>query len=115
MHLLKEPSAAFGNGLLSALPRSEYERLAPHLEMPRLTDGKILNNADDIVRYAYFPRGGVSSLLSTTEDGKAIEVGMIGNEGMTGIPIILRSGVTPYRVVVQAAGNALRIRGSAPL
>ncbi len=81
MPSLKEPSAAFGNGLLSVLPPAEYERLSPHLELVRLTPGKILYNAGDIVRHAYFPKGGMASLLSTTEDGRTIEVGMIGNEG----------------------------------
>lgn len=74
MPLLKEPSAAFGNGLLSSLPQAEYQRLAPHLELVRLTAGKILYNAGDIVRHAYFLKGGMASLLSTTEDGRSIEV-----------------------------------------
>lgn len=110
MPLLKEPSAAFGNGLLSALPPPEYERLSPHLGLVRLTPGKILYHAGDIVRHAYFPIGGMISLLSITEDGRTVEVGMIGNEGMSGVPIILRSRVAPYQVMVQLAGNAFRIR-----
>jgi CRP-like cAMP-binding protein len=113
MPSLKEPSTLFDNRLLAALPREEYERLSPHLELVRLAPGKILYNAGDIARYAYFPKGGMLSLLSTTEGGRTIEVGMIGNEGMTGIPIILRSEVAPYQVMVQLAGNALRIRGDA--
>lgn len=110
MPSLKEPSAAFGNGLLAALPSAEYERLSPHLELVRLTPGKILYNAGDIVRHAYFPKGGMISLLSITEDGRTIEVAMIGNEGMVGVPIVLKSRVAPYQVMVQIAGNALRIR-----
>lgn len=106
---LGEPNNAFGNALLLALPRGEYERLSPHLELVRLTPGKILYNAGDAVRHAYFPKGGMICLLSTTEDGRTIEVGMIGSEGMAGIPIILQSGAAPYQVMVQLAGNALRI------
>lgn len=113
MPSLKELSTAFGNGLLSALPRAEYERLSPHLELVRLAPGKILYNAGDAVRHAYFPKGGMICLLSTTEDGRTIEVGTIGNEGMAGIPIVLRSGAAPYQVMVQLAGNALRISGNA--
>jgi CRP-like cAMP-binding protein len=110
MPSLKEPNAAFGNRLLTALPPLEYERLSPHLELVSLTPGKILYNAGDIVRHAYFPKGGVISLLSITQDGRTIEVAMIGNEGMMGVPIVLRSGVAPYQMMVQLAGNALRIR-----
>lgn len=113
MLTLKEPVTVFGNSLLLALPHAEYQRLKPHLAMVRLPPGKILYNAGDIVRHAYFPKDGVVSLLSITEDGRTIEVGMIGNEGMAGIPIILRSNTAPFQVMVQLAGNALRIRGDA--
>jgi CRP-like cAMP-binding protein len=110
MSLLQEPCIAFGNRLLAALPREEYARLAPHLELVRLTPGKILYNAGDLVRHAFFPKAGMICLLSTTESGRTIEVGMIGNEGTSGIAIILRGAVTPCRVMVQLAGNAVRVR-----
>lgn len=113
MPILKETGTAFSNRLLSALPRQEYERLAPRLELVRLVPGKILYNPGDVVTYAYFPKGGMLCLLSTTESGRTVEVGMIGSEGMAGIPIVLQCGMAPYQVVVQLAGNALRIRGSA--
>lgn len=113
MSALKEPGAAFGNGLLSALPRAEYERLSPHLELVRLTPGKILATPGDIIRHAYFPKGGMISLLSVTEDGRTVEVAMVGSEGMTGTPVILRSREAPYQVMVQLGGNALRIRAEA--
>lgn len=113
MRPLREPGDAFGNALLSALPREEYERLSPHLELVHLTPGKILYNAGDVVRHAYFPKGGMICLLSITEDGRAVEVGMIGSEGMADISIVLQSGGAPYQVMVQLAGNALRISRSA--
>ena len=113
MSILKDPGTPFGSRLLAALPREEYERLSPHLELVRMTPGKILYHAGDVVRAAYFPKGGMICLLSTTERGRTVEVAMIGDEGMAGIPIILRSGTAPYQVMVQLAGNALRVRGDA--
>lgn len=111
MALSKTPNTAFANRLLAALPRQEYERLSSHLEVAHLKPGRILYNAGDVVRYAYFPMGGMLSLLSTTADGRVVEVGIIGNEGMSGIPIILRTELAPYQVTVQLAANAMRIRG----
>lgn len=96
MQLAKDFNPLFENHLLAALPRDEYQRLASHLELVRLTPGKIIYNVGDIVRHAYFPKGGMVSLLSTTETGKTIEVGMVGNEGIVGIPVILEFNVTPY-------------------
>jgi CRP-like cAMP-binding protein len=113
MPTLRDHGVPTDNRLLAALPREEYERLSPHLESFHLTPGKILYNAGEAVRHAYFPKSGVVSLLSITEEGRTIEVGMIGNEGMVGIPIILRSDLAPYQVVVQLAGDALRVRGAA--
>jgi CRP-like cAMP-binding protein len=111
MSRLKEVGLQCGNRLLAALPREEYARLSPHLELVRLTPGKILYNAGDVVHHAFFPKAGMICLLSTTESGRTIEVGMIGNEGTSGIALILRSAVTPCRVMVQLAGNAIRVRG----
>jgi len=101
------------NRLLAALPREEYERLSPHLESVRLAPGKILYNAGEAVRHAYFPKGGMVSLLSITEEGRTIEIGMIGSEGMAGIPIVLWSDVAPYQVMVQLPGDAMRIKAVA--
>lgn len=110
MPLSKTPDNPFTNRLLAALPREEYKRLSPHLEPVRLTPGQILYNAGEIVRHAYFPMGGMICLLSTTEDGRTIEVGMIGSEGMAGIAAVLKANSAPYHIMVQLAANALRIR-----
>jgi CRP-like cAMP-binding protein len=101
------------NRLLAALPRQEYERLAPHLEPIHLTKGKTLATPGDALRYVYFPAGGMISLLSTTESGQSIEVAMVGDEGVIGVSVILRVGVTPYWSVVQISADAVRVRAAA--
>ncbi|HKU75202.1 MAG TPA: Crp/Fnr family transcriptional regulator [Pyrinomonadaceae bacterium] len=113
MSSLKVRETQLSNRLLLALPRPEHERLLPYFELVRLTPGKILYDVGDTVRHAYFPRGGMISLLSITQDGRTVEVGMVGNEGMIGLPTVLRCNVVPYQVMVQFAGNALRISANA--
>ena len=107
----RESHLMFGNRILAKLPRAEYERLRPGMEAVHLAQGRVLYNAGDPVRHAYFPMGGMVSVLSTTEDGRMIEVGMIGSEGFAGIPVVLRVSAAPYRVVVQISANAVRVRG----
>jgi CRP-like cAMP-binding protein len=107
----KESRFGFENHLLAALPREEYQHLLPHLEQVRLMQGRILYNPGDNVRYAYFLRGGMVSLLTISEDGRTIEVGMIGNEGLAGIPVILGASRAPYQIMVQLTANAMRIKG----
>ena len=101
------------NRLLAALPRAEYERLLPKLQPIQLPTGRILYESGDAARFAYFLNSGMVSLLSTTLKGETIEVGMVGNEGVTGIPIILGVNKMPYRVMVQIPADALRIEAVA--
>jgi CRP-like cAMP-binding protein len=98
------------NRLIAALPRAEYERLMPYLERVHLPRGKVLFEAGELIRHAHFPMNGVASLLGMTENGETVEVAMVGNEGMLGIPIILRVGITLHRSMVQIPADALRIR-----
>jgi CRP-like cAMP-binding protein len=104
------PKSAFENCILASLPHEEFERLRPRLDRVRLTPGRILYGVGEAIRYAYFPMGGMLSLVSTTRGGASIEVGMIGNEGVAGLTAIMRYNSSPYLVMVQIAGNAARVR-----
>jgi CRP-like cAMP-binding protein len=104
------PFAFKKNLILGALRDKEYEHLYPNLEPIALAQGKTLYGAGDTVLHAYFLLSGMISLVSITEDGKAIEVGMVGNEGMVGLPIVLGFNIMPYLVVTQLPATALRIR-----
>jgi CRP-like cAMP-binding protein len=100
----------YGNRLLAAFPGEEYGRLLPHLESVRLPWGGILYNPGDPVQHAYFLKCGAVSILSTTKDGKAVEVATIGREGMVGISVSLRTITSPYQIIVTARADAVRIR-----
>jgi CRP-like cAMP-binding protein len=107
------PHLSSNNQLLSALSREDYTRLLPSLELVELSPGKVLYELTDIVRHSYFPLSGMVSLLALTEDGNTIEVAMIGSAGMAGLPAILGIHKTPYRVMVQIPGRAMKIRADA--
>lgn len=109
MHAPRQPKDALTNRLLVALPHAEYERLAPHLQKAKLTKGSVLYDTGDEVQRAYFVQSGVVSLVSTTEDNENIEAGVVGREGMVGIPGILRYRHAPLRAVVQIPGEALSL------
>ncbi len=97
------------NRLLAALPTEDYQRLYPHLEPVELTQNKILYQAGEDYKYAYFPSHSIVSTVAIMEDGSTTEIGIIGNEGMVGLPIILNSGYTNSTAVVQVGGNGYRI------
>jgi CRP-like cAMP-binding protein len=98
------------NRILSALPAGEYETLLPHLEHVELPIGVTLYMPDEPIRYVYFPNSGMLSLVSMTNEGEMIEIGMVSNEGMAGVPIIFGIDRVPYQVEVQIEGYGLKLK-----
>lgn len=97
------------NYLLANLPRNEYERLVSHLNLVNLYPGQILNEPNEPFTEAYFPNQATISLVSLMEDGSTTEIGLVGNEGMLGLPIVFGGQCTTNRAVVQLEGTAIRM------
>lgn len=98
------------NRLLAALPRKDYQNLLPVLEPVKLAFGEILYESQSQIRHVYFPNDCFVSMLTTVEADRASEVGLIGSEGMVGIPMALGVAVSPFRAVVQGEGTAMRMK-----
>lgn len=101
-----------GNRLLAALPKADYDRLQPHLESVSLVIQQSVYEAGDPITHVYFPRSAVISLVATLEDGSTMEAGMVGQEGMTGIPALLGGMTKAHRAFVQIAGEGWRVKVS---
>ena len=97
------------NHLLGALPRKDYRKLLPVLEPVKLALGEILYESHAQIRHVYFPIDCFVSMLTTVDEDKAAEVGLIGSEGMIGVPMALGVAVSPFRAVVQGEGTAMRM------
>lgn len=101
--------APVANSLLAALPRRDYERLLTRLEPATLTFGDILYEPGKPIRHVYFPTDSLVSLLMPVAGHMALEVGLIGREGMLGIPVALGIRRSPVHAQVQGTGMALRM------
>jgi CRP-like cAMP-binding protein len=97
------------NRLLASLPKKEYERLLPELKPITLTFGEVLYQPGDTMKHVYFPTDSIVSLLSAMSEKASLEVGMIGNEGMAGLPIFMGVNVSRNRALVQGSGSAMRM------
>ena len=97
------------NRLLAALPKKDYQRLLPHLEPVELPQHKILYDAGEHYEYAYFPSHSIVSTVAIMENGATTEIGVIGNEGMVGLPIILNTSYTNSTAIVQVGNGGYRI------
>ncbi len=98
------------NHLLDALPASDYERIAAHLELVPMPLGEVLYESGAELRNVYFPTTCIMSLLYVMEDGASAEIAIVGNEGILGISLFMGGDTTPSRAVVQSAGHAFRLR-----
>jgi len=102
-------SAASGNQILAGLSREKYPDLFSNLKPVRLNANKVLYNVEDRIHSAYFINNGIASLISLTAEGNCIETGNVGNEGMIGIPVLLRQVKAPHQIVMQVPGDAFEI------
>ena len=98
------------NRLLAALAPEDFAALAGHLRPVGMGLKETLHEPGRPIQAAYFPEGGMVSMLAPLEDGKFMEVGIVGREGMVGLPIVLGDGATTTEAMVQMEGPALRVR-----
>ena len=108
-----KPHARSKNHLLSDLPSDEFKRIFSHLEEASLELGQVLYESGDRLEYIYFPTTAIISLLYIMENGATAEIGVVGNEGFLGVPLVLGGETTPNRAVIQSAGEALRMKSKA--
>jgi CRP-like cAMP-binding protein len=101
------------NHILSSLPAEEYKRIAPHLEEIRMNYGDILSYPDEKIEYVHFPKRGVISICAVMQDGSQVEVGVVGNEGMSGLPVLFGTESVPLQSMVQIPDGALRMTAEA--
>jgi CRP-like cAMP-binding protein len=97
------------NKLLDGVPAQELERLWPHLEEVPLVQKRAINAPGAAIEHIYFPIVGAVSLIASLGEGVAVEVALIGPEGMVGTPALLGSETASNEAFVQLSGKALRI------
>jgi len=107
---MRRPMADFQNDILASLPRKDYRTLLPDLSPVTLTFGDVLYEPDTFMHEVYFPGACLVSLLTVVENHLALEVGMVGREGMVGIALALGVEKSPVRALVQGGGPALQMK-----
>jgi CRP-like cAMP-binding protein len=102
-------SRTTANRLLGAISRQAYRRIFPQLQPVELAYGQILYEPDGPIGHVYFPIDCLVSLLTTVDARRRLEVGMIGNEGMVGVPISMGFDISSLQALVQGSGLAMRL------
>ncbi len=107
--MLSAKNVSVQNRLLRALPRKDYRKLRPFLEPIELAFAQVLFEPYVRIRHVYFPIDCFVSMLTSVDDDRVAEVGLVGSEGMVGVPVVLGAAVSPFRAVVQGGGTAMRM------
>src|SRR6266851_1378922 len=97
------------NRLLAAMPQEDLQHFFSELYPVCLSLRQVLCEAGAPLEHVYFIEQGVASILTSMADGSTIEVGMIGMEGMVGVPALLGGEISAQQIIVQVPGTALRM------
>jgi CRP-like cAMP-binding protein len=108
MYQLDRPT--FANSLLNALPESDVQRLLVKMERVSLPSKKVLHLPGDEITSAHFIESGIIAILVVLKNGDYAEVGVVGREGVIGLPLIFGAHRSPNEAMVVAAGSAMEIR-----
>jgi CRP-like cAMP-binding protein len=101
---------AVNNVILLSLPDEEYNLLRPHLEPAELPQYDILHEPGEKIDFGYFLNDGMTSLVALSVDGRSVEVGIVGREGMVGMSITVGILRGTFRAIMQMSGCGVRIR-----
>ncbi|MBC7796706.1 MAG: Crp/Fnr family transcriptional regulator [Pyrinomonadaceae bacterium] len=110
MSKIEKINSVVGNYILASLPETEYRQLLPHLQTLRMTSETLIYQTGERFEYVYFPTTAMFSWIAMTRDGERVEVGVVGWEGIVGVPEILGYRVSPFAVEIELPGEAIRIK-----
>jgi len=98
------------NRLLEELPSRTFKRLCTESELVELTTGDVVCEPGERIRDVYFPTESFLSLVAKVAGDACLEVALVGDEGMIGVPLLLGADTQPLRVLVQGSGKAWRMK-----
>ena len=110
---MQQRSSVGENRLLRRLAAADFSRLEPQLKRTKMEQGTVLHPAGDPIGHVYFPISGMVSMLTILQTGQAIEIGVIGREGVVGGSIAAEGSRSFAQAIVQMPGEAWRV-GAAP-
>jgi CRP-like cAMP-binding protein len=108
--MLQSQRLSTPNRILASLSPGDFGSLAPHLDPVDFKVRRVFFRPYEPIETVVFPESGFASVVATTESGRSLEVGIIGREGVIGVPVIFGQTLTPYNSYAQVAGAGFEIR-----
>jgi CRP-like cAMP-binding protein len=104
--------AAARNRLVAGLPHLERQHLLARCKQVELRFGDVLCQPGERIRHVFFPTGSFISLITPIDHRANLEVGLVGDEGMLGISLMLGVDAAPLHALVQGSGRAWRMEAA---
>ncbi len=101
------------NQLIDALPLRAQRRLLGCGKQIELSPSEVILEPGQPIRHIFFPTRGFIALTTPMSGHSSLAVGLIGDEGMLGIWLMLGVRVAPLRAEVQGAVTAWRLDAAA--
>lgn len=98
------------NRLLLSLPHASLKRLWPHLELHAAAKGDVITRVDKPIDYLHFVNRGLISFVKTMQDGRSVEIGVVGVEGVSSPNVLFGINKAIFDALVQISGATFRIR-----
>jgi CRP-like cAMP-binding protein len=95
--------------ILRSIPDKEWQLISRKLRALEMPSHLVLHEPHQASKFLYFPQSGLISLVVFMQDGRTVEAGIVGNEGIVGMPAMMGYSRHPLQEVVQISGAALRI------
>jgi CRP-like cAMP-binding protein len=108
--MLQSQRSSSRNRILASLSPRDFGSLAPYLDPVAFKVRRVFFKPYEPIETVVFPESGFASVVATTETGRSLEVGIIGREGVIGVPIIFGQTLTPYNSYAQVAGAGFEIK-----
>jgi CRP-like cAMP-binding protein len=100
------------NRLLAAMGPEDLARIEPHLRYVELPVAEYLETVGERAEFLYFIERGVASVVASNAKGRQIEIGLIGREGVTGVPVLLGDSISNHSTYMQIGGAGHKVPAS---
>ena len=101
------------NHLLAKMTAHDWALLAPSLESITLKERQVMEVPGKPITHVYFVETGMISVVAVNAEDHRIEVGVIGKEGMTGVPLVFGDSRAQHSAYMQIGGGGRRISAAA--
>lgn len=100
----------YANQILARLSAADLAHLHPHLTEVTFAVGDAITRAGDPIDTICFFEEGIAGVLDALEGDCRYAIGLVGNEGFVGWPLLLGDNRSPWDVVMRAEhGRAWRL------